>query len=256
MNDKVYCGNDDALIGFLYDECAPGERDAIAAHVTRCMSCAEEIQSLRLTRGRLAAWAPRTAALGFRITPEMARAGLSDPPTVLTSPRWWAQPLPAWAQMAAAVAIFAAGMTLGSSRASVVDDRVSATTSAPASMVPASVSQKDFDALRAEVSRLRAVTASAPAEVPDAALVRQVASLVDQRVNASELRLRGELATDTAQLTRDLRIILARDLSTVQASVDGFQRLTEAELVEQREAIKRWNGVISAGRIVPTSVVR
>lgn len=252
MNDKVYCGNEDALIDFLYDECAPGEREAIAAHVARCVSCAEEIQSLRLTRSRLTTWAPPGASLGFRITPDVRSAG---PPAVLTSPRWWRQPLPAWAQMAAAVVIFAAGLTVGASRESVVDNRTAATAPVQSQTVTASVSQQDFDALRAEVSRL-SVTASAPAGVDDAALVGRVSSLVDQHVRASEARLRNEFVSETAQLVRDFQIIRARDLSNVQASFDGFQRQTGEQLMQTRDAITRVNRVIEAGQVVPTSLVR
>lgn len=269
MNDKVYCGNEDALIDFLYDECAPGEREAIAAHVARCVSCAEEIQSLRLTRSRLTAWTPPGASLGFRIAPEpdVRSAGPLGPANVLTSPpavsersesnpRWWRQPLPAWAQMAAAIAIFAAGLTVGASRGSVVDNRTAATAPVRTQTVAAGVSQQDFDALRAEVSRLRSVTASAPAGVDDAGLVGRVSSLVDQRVRASEARLRSEFVSETAQLVRDFQIIRARDLSNVQASFDGFQRQTGEQLMQTRDAITRVNRVIEAGQIVPTSLVR
>jgi hypothetical protein len=253
MNDKVYCGNEEALISYLYDECAPGEREAIATHVSRCMSCAEEVQSLRLTRSQLTAWTPPGASLGFRITSEVSGGG-PGPAAVLTSPRWWKQPLPAWAQIAAAVAIFAAGMTAGSSRGSAVDDRASSTPSAQTQAVPASVSRQDFDALRAEVSRLRSVTVPASGSVDDSALVRRVSSLVDQQVRASEARMRREFVNDTAQLVRDFQIIRAQDLSNVRASFDGFQRVTGEQLMQTRDAITRVNRVIEAGQVVPTSL--
>ena len=54
MNDNVHCGNNEALIAYLYDECDSADREAITAHLARCVSCAEDIESLRSTRTLLA----------------------------------------------------------------------------------------------------------------------------------------------------------------------------------------------------------
>ena len=43
MNDMFQCGDPGALVAYLYDECEPGERELIAAHITRCATCASEI---------------------------------------------------------------------------------------------------------------------------------------------------------------------------------------------------------------------
>src|SRR5688572_28131904 len=99
MNDTFHCEDRDALVAYLYDECDPADRAAIAAHVSHCPACAEEIASLRATRTQLAAWTPPAASLGFQITradqrneplPFTARARQAGP--------WWREPLPAWAQ--------------------------------------------------------------------------------------------------------------------------------------------------------------
>ena len=68
MNDTFHCEDRDALVAYLYDECDPADRAAIAAHVSHCPACAEEIASLRATRTQLAAWMPPAASLGFQIT--------------------------------------------------------------------------------------------------------------------------------------------------------------------------------------------
>ena len=68
MNDTFQCGDPGALVAYLYDECEPGERELIAAHVTRCAACASEIDTLGATRRTLAAWTPPEMALGFQIT--------------------------------------------------------------------------------------------------------------------------------------------------------------------------------------------
>src|SRR5688500_4336321 len=118
MNDINVCGNHEALIGYLYDECEPAEREAVAAHVALCASCADEIRALGDTRAHLVSWATPALPLGFQLTRTEAEA----PAKVLEhagpasrsskSGGWWRQPLPAWAQAAAAVVIFAAGMSV------------------------------------------------------------------------------------------------------------------------------------------------
>ena len=74
MNEMNPCGNHEALIAYLYDECEPPERESIAAHVALCALCADEIQSLRDTRAHLGAWSPPSMALGFQITPDRERS--------------------------------------------------------------------------------------------------------------------------------------------------------------------------------------
>src|SRR5688572_15468537 len=104
------CGDPAALAAFLYDECEPAERRAIEAHLAICASCSDEIEALRATRIQLASWAPPDRAPGFQI---VGSPQTPAPARVLTSPRWWQQPLPAWAQAAAAVLIFTSGALLG-----------------------------------------------------------------------------------------------------------------------------------------------
>src|SRR6185503_13574271 len=86
MNDTFQCGDPGALVAYLYDECEPGERDLIAAHVTRCVTCASEIDTLSATRRTLAAWRPPDVELGFQIT----RSQDAAPAKVLTpNIAWW-----------------------------------------------------------------------------------------------------------------------------------------------------------------------
>ena len=53
-----YCTDKAELVAFLYDDCEPGERDRIAAHVANCPDCTAELASLSATRQQLAAWVP------------------------------------------------------------------------------------------------------------------------------------------------------------------------------------------------------
>ena len=140
MNDTFHCEDRDALVAYLYDECDPADRAAIAAHVSHCPACAEEIASLRATRTQLAAWTPPAASLGFQITradqrnEPLAFASRApdtlSPDTSLRRTSWWREPLPAWAQAAAAALIFAAGLTAGTLGSA--SEREAAVASAPA----------------------------------------------------------------------------------------------------------------------------
>ena len=130
MTERFRCGDSAALVGYLYDDCEPGERDAIAAHVLGCRTCAEELEALAGTREQLSAWTPPDALLGFRITRDRvgmtadtgsSGSGLAGPAVVTPiASRWWQRPMPAWAQLAAALVIFASGLAVGGVRGSAV----------------------------------------------------------------------------------------------------------------------------------------
>lgn len=154
MNDFNVCGNHEALIGYLYDECEPAEREAVAAHVALCASCADDIRTLGDTRAHLVSWATPALPLGFQLTRTESDAPASDQPArVLRPAAWWRQPLPAWAQAAAAVVIFAAGMSVNIVRVS--DDAPAAVAQAPAPQpVTAPARVEDVAVTRAEFARL------------------------------------------------------------------------------------------------------
>jgi hypothetical protein len=191
MTESFRCGDEPGLIAFLYDECSPQEREAVAAHVAGCPRCAVELGGLAGAREQLAVWAPPEAPLGFRITrddldtvvdarslfggrtadDESARA--DDLPGLRA--RWWRQPLPAWAQVAAAVVIFASGMMAGARR----DGFPSA--AGPSATTLQNVA--DLEGRLAGVERIMAAQADGTAGGP--ALMRQVRA----EIAASEARL-------------------------------------------------------------------
>ena len=114
MSETFQCGDNAALVGYLYDECEAVERAVIAAHVAVCAACTAELEALGSARVQLAAWTPPDAKLGFVITqreavePSRFRSGV-DRPRV----HWFARPLPGWAQLAAACLVFGVGLSLG-----------------------------------------------------------------------------------------------------------------------------------------------
>jgi anti-sigma factor RsiW len=239
MNDMFTCGDHDALVSYLYDECDPQQRRAISAHVAICAACASEVAALTATREQLALWSPPDALLGFKIvSEEPARSN------VLRPPRWWRQPLPAWAQAAAAVLIFGTGMTLGALRNVAVrgpEGSAPLSGSAPpvaavaSSATPATI--KDLAALeqrlRSEMSQIRAVSA------PDrqSATSAQVFARVRQMIDDSEQRQQRELALRTTALVRDFDAQRNDDIARIERTIGQMDGTTGAEVAQQRQVL-------------------
>jgi hypothetical protein len=206
MNDIFQCGDSGALVAYLYDECALGEREQIAAHLKQCATCASEIDSLRATRQTLAAWTPPDLALGFQITrtdvgpaPNRSSSGLE--PKIA----WWRAPLPGWAQAAAALVIFAAGLSVGIARNG--------------------------------SSQLRPVSAvsTVASRGSDEALIQQVRSLIEE----SEANQRKDFTLRMVELAGNIEQQRRVDLQTVRQSMGQLQDVTGTELRQQREVLGR-----------------
>ena len=92
----------DALVAYLYDECEPGERATVEAHLLACVRCADELESFRAVRGRLEAWTPPEPSLGFRIV-----SGQD-----VRRPGWRRALQPAWGFGVAAGIVLVVGLAL------------------------------------------------------------------------------------------------------------------------------------------------
>ena len=233
------CGDNAALVGYVYDECEAAERAAIGAHVAVCGACAAELAALESTRIQLRTWSPPDAALGFLITRRepsetpAARASAS----VLRPPRWLARPMPAWVQMAAAVTIFAAGLSLGVARGlapAAAPPQARAATPPPPSSQGVSPDQLAAleQRLRAEISQSRQVPA-ASASTGDGQLLARVRALIDE----SEQRQQRELALRTAEIIRDFDSQRRLDLAQIQRSFGQIEGVTGAEVRQQRQML-------------------
>jgi hypothetical protein len=252
MNDTFQCGDPGALVAYLYDECEPGERELIAAHITRCVTCASEIDTLGATRRTLAAWTPPEMALGFQITraqdvgPAANQPAANQPARVL-EPKiaWWRAPMPAWAQVAAALVIFAAGLSIGVARngspgqAASLDAGV---TSVGSGVTTTGVSREDLAQLeqriRADMSQLRGTSTSvtpapASARVSDEAVMQQVKALLEQ----SEERQRRDFTLRMVDMASNIETQRRVDLASVSRSMVQQQGVVGTELRQQREAI-------------------
>jgi len=240
MSEAYSCGDHGALVSYLYDECTPTERRAIAAHLVICGACAEELIALGGTREQLAAWTPPDAQLGFRIGEEHSKSN------VLRPARWWHQPMPAWAQAAAAIAIFTTGMMMGALRGVMPSaggefERAAAARSNtavaanPSSAAP--ITRADLVALeqrlRSEMSQTRASTQNVAALPADARILERVRVMIDE----SEQRQRRELALRSAELVRDFDTQRNVDLARIERTLGQMDGTTGAEVAQQRQML-------------------
>jgi hypothetical protein len=98
MSDNRWCGNEEVLVSYLYDEIEGGERTAFEAHLQTCESCAHEVRAFSAVRSGLARWSPPDVALDFRIVSETSKK------TSWLS--WFTIPaMPVWAQLGAAAVL-------------------------------------------------------------------------------------------------------------------------------------------------------
>jgi anti-sigma factor RsiW len=244
MTETFQCGDNVALVGYLYDECEAHERTAIAAHVTVCAACAAELAALRSTREQLAAWSPPEAELGFLITRRQAPQPLEfKREGKAQRAHWFARPLPAWAQVAAATIVFAVGVLLGIAQGTngVGSPRNMRAASAQQGLAP-NVSEASLAALerrlRDEIAAIRVanqetVAPSSPSLGIEAQLMTRVRALIAE----SEQRQQRELALRTAELVRDFDSQRQFDLAQIQRNFGQIEGLTGAEVREQREML-------------------
>jgi hypothetical protein len=241
MSLTFECGDKNALVAYLYEECEPELRDVISGHLTRCDSCSSEIDGLGWTRGRLEVWTPPMPELGFQMPVPLQDARLP----------WWRAPLPAWAQAVAALVIFGVGLSVGLARGPVAAPQVSST--AP----PAAVETTPANgATRTDLAQLEERIKSEIAQIRTAAPVRQVVSSSDdgvmKKIEAllaeSEERQRREFTLRSVEMARDFEAQRRIDMASVREAVGQFQGVTGTEIRQQREAIDRINSLIRVGQ--------
>lgn len=236
MSETFQCGDNTALVSYLYDECEPAERQAIHAHVAVCAACAAELAALGSTRLQLASWTPPEAELGFRVVSE------PRPSTSVRPARWWSQPLPAWAQAAAACLIFAAGLWLGVARGNMpaAAPARDAVASAPAP-APTTVSASDLERLerrlRTEMAQMRVAASTRPAAAAQEASEAQLLARVGALIEESEQRQQRELALRMTQVVRDFDSQRRVDLAQIQRTFGQIEGLTGAEVRQQRDML-------------------
>ena len=252
MSETFQCGDNTALVGYLYDECEPMERREIEAHLAVCGACAAELAALSATRLQLSSWTPPEAHLGFRVVSDAA------PSNVLRPARWWTRPMPAWAQAAAAVVLFGAGLWLGVIQGRDVQPAPATVASSAPTAAATTVSAADLAALerrlRGEMVQLRAAaaTTAAPAQASNApaqsAVEGQVLARVRALIDESEQRQQRELAVRMTQIMRDFDSQRRVDLAQIQGNFRQIEGVTGAQVREQRDMLNYLMRVSQQGR--------
>jgi hypothetical protein len=235
MSETFECGDSDALVAYLYEECEPAIREVIASHLSRCESCSSEVDGLGWTRRRLQAWTPRVPELGFQLPVATQESRLP----------WWRAPLPAWAQAVAALLIFGVGLSVGLARGPAsVSPQVSSME--PVTTKTDTASRTELSelakSLRSEMTQMRtaATTPVRQATYSDDDTMKKVEALVAQ----SEERQRREFTLRSVEMARDFEAQRRIDMATVRETVGQFQGAAGTEIRQQREAIDRINNFI------------
>ncbi len=245
MSTRIQCGDGVALVDYLYGE-DDDRHAAMAAHVSTCTTCADEVRGLRATREQLEAWAPPELLVDRGRVP-FSHAGSDGGPAAIEVARverpmsWWRQPMPAWAQVAAAVVLFSTGVLLGTRATGVPADVASgrATVSAaPVSGGDVPVSTQDLAALearlRAELTdRLAVSLRSGAAQPSSAAVLDQVRVLIQE----SERRQQRELTLRTAELVKDVDAQRRGDLARIERTFGQMEGTAGVQVEQQRQLL-------------------
>lgn len=246
------------LVGYLYGELDESERQAFEQHLASCVECRDEIAAFRATRNHLASWEPPAPDLGFEITrsrvvPMRRRFRLS----------------PAWGLAAAAVLVLAVASAVANVEVMMSGDGVvirtgwqrEAAPAAPEVRQAADSAGSSFDEMERRLVRLesalvelgarqddapelRAAAADGRPEISDAELLKRVR----QFVRESETRQQRELATRIAQVTRELDALHRADLARLQQTIAQSQRLTDTEVLQQREMVNQMYRLVATQR--------
>jgi hypothetical protein len=243
MSLTFECGDKNALVAYLYEECEPELRDEIAGHLTRCESCSSEIDGLGWTRRHLEVWTPPMPAFRFQMPVPVQEVRLP----------WWRAPMPAWAQAVAALLIFGVGLSVGLARGPVAAPQVASNQppvveSTPTSGVTLTDLSQLENRLKSEIAQMRIVAspARAVASSSDDDVMKKVAALLAE----SEERQRREFTLRSVEMARDFEAQRRIDMASVREAVGQFQGVTGTEIRQQREAIDRINSLIRVGQQV------
>ncbi|HET7218302.1 MAG TPA: zf-HC2 domain-containing protein [Vicinamibacterales bacterium] len=219
------------LIGYVYGEMAPSEREAFDRHLTSCAACRSEVDGLRGTRTYLESWTPPEPDLGFEVVRSSVR-GAAKPA------RWWGLS-PAWGLAAAALLVGAVSAAIAnvevttSAGAIVIRTGWSRTVNAQAAPATPTVAAGELQRVEARVRELesqiaavRAQPAVAPAGVTSRMADADMVRLVRQLIAQSEERQHGELARQILQVNRDFEVARRTDLDRLGRGLEQIQRTT------------------------------
>ena len=251
---QVMCDNKELILGYVYDELLPEERQALTAHVSGCPDCQIELEELRATRMHLSLWAPPEPDLGFRVI----RGGAAPAPALPRRHRF----VSALSYAAAAVIVFAAasaianlevrygndGVTIstGWARGSVGATPPVATVDSPSPQTTNTALTQEFAALDARLRDLEGAMSSGGAtpgvqnasasRMSDSELLRTVRQIVGE----AERRQETATARQLLQMFRDFDNQRRADIALIQQGLGQYQGLTNAEIAQNRDMLNQF----------------
>jgi hypothetical protein len=258
IEDTMMCDKE-LLVGYVYGDLQDLERQEFERHLASCSECRDEIAGLRVTRTHLASWQPPAPDLGFEVTRSR----------VITMPRPF-RPSPAWGFAAAAVLVLAVASAIANleirtgSEGLVIRTgwlRVApAAVPEPTPVMVASPASSSVEAIERRIAELETSLAALDAREADAAALRAAADggtqlsdaellrRVQRVVRDSETRQQRELATRIAQVAREIDALHRADLVRLQQTFAQTQRLTDAEVLQQREMMNQVYRLVATQR--------
>ncbi|MEO7274894.1 MAG: zf-HC2 domain-containing protein [Vicinamibacterales bacterium] len=237
------CDNE-LLVGYLYDDMAPGERRIMDAHLVTCEDCRTELTALRGTRTTLTAWAPPT--------PDLAFPFVRPAPAPVQRVRAWTVS-PAWGLAAAAVLVLSVATAVANVEVKYGPEGLSVRTGAaravaapaavPASPIQTVTAPGDAELRRQLVAmgeRLRALEATGdahavPASMHVAAPPSGDLRVVRQLIADSESRQEQVLARRISQVLRDVEGARRVDFDRTQRALAEIQSVADTTMIRQRE---------------------
>jgi hypothetical protein len=206
------CENRERLIGYVYDECDPAERQLIEEHLQSCHTCRQEIRGLRSVRQDLLAW---EVPAGDPIWRPMTAAR--------QQPLWRA--VPTWALAAAACATFMVGAAGGAAtyalmpRSTPAEAQVETPVQTPAT---AALSPTELAALETKVmERLRAEIETR-ATLTSGTVARRDAS--NSNAEASDLARRVNVLNNRQEELYGLLLDFASQTDGIRMKQSGLER--------------------------------
>ncbi len=244
MNESRECPERERLVGVLYDDASPEERERVEQHLASCDPCRRELEELHDVRNQLLVWSPPADGIDLAVVPAHQARGPS---------RW----MPTWGLAAAAVILLAVGAAVANLEVRVGQGQLvirtgwSTPASAPAPAPAAGVSSEpwrtelaaaegrlraDIDARQRAAFRAAGTVNASDGSMNSEELDRRMRAL-RRLVEESEAKQQRELALRMAQLTRELETQRRGDLGRIERGLGQLEGTAGAEAAQQRELL-------------------
>jgi len=218
MNDKkTQCNMHEALVAYLYDEATPEERVLLNAHLTECVSCAQELQAFERVRTMLQQWQIDDLPVVRVVAEKPAqRSVLTTLKELISVTPIWAKALGAVAMAMVVLAILGTDVRVGSGGVSFHADLFRGRAVAPSTDNKTAVSEGNIEQVRTELR-----------------------SLVNQLIADNERKQEEEIKLQLVGLESQLQNMRSADLAKLTTRIQEHQqRLKSLEQdIDRREGL-------------------